>query len=162
MQRTLFITIFVGLLTVSCGTAKKNLKSEKIDSVRIVREVEYIEKVRDTIIYVSLPVETREVIRRDSSELETKIAVSRAKIMADGYLYHTLDNKPLKLPAEVNIKETEITKDNIKEIIRYEYIEVPVKIPLNKFQSFLHISGYGFWFMLIGLIIFRVVFKHRI
>ncbi len=66
--------------------------------------VEYIERVRDTTIYIPVPVEVKEiVVRRDSSYLSTSLAESQAIIMPDGALFHSLQNRPLSVPVVVPV-----------------------------------------------------------
>lgn len=147
----------VCLSFASCCHKKITTHSQTIDSVRVVREVEYIERLRDTVIFIPVPVEIKEVIRLDSSYLETSFAESDAKILPDGSLYHTLYNKPQDIKIPIQVKDTEEKIIEAETIIQYERIEVPIKMPLSNFQWFLIISGLIMWFALIIWIIFKLI-----
>lgn len=96
------------LLVTSCGTAGKiqnNIETEYCDSVRIV------EHIKDSLIYVPIPLETNQAIVTlgDTSKLETSVAKSVAFLNKEGHICHTLENKSdRKLPAIVPIHFKEI------------------------------------------------------
>ena len=80
-----------GLLCLcSCSVKRAVQKENKEERVR----VEYREILKTDTVTVQLPQERIEVIRRDSSHLETNLAASDARIQPDGTIYHTLRNKP--------------------------------------------------------------------
>ncbi len=56
MKRALVIIAVLALFS-SCCARRVVLNDTKVDSVKIVREIEYIERWRDTTIYISLPAE---------------------------------------------------------------------------------------------------------
>lgn len=124
-----------------CGVRRIAVRSERADSVQIVREVEYRERVCDTVVYVPVPEGSREAVRRDSSHLETSIAVSEASIGADGLLRHTLRNKPVTLPAALQVREVERTQRRDSAVVRDVRVEVPVKLPLSWWQRFWIATG---------------------
>lgn len=149
MGNTSNIIIAAALLLSSCCSRTIPQRSEKRDSVRVVHETQYVERLRDTVIYVHLPAESREAETRcDSSTLETSIACSRARINPDGTLYHTLENKSTKLPAHVGIKDT--NRQEKRDIIVYRDNYVSDTIAVK------HIPKSYWWFM--GIAILSVAF----
>lgn len=124
------VSIVAAVGHISCSR-KAMETSERRDSVRVEHRIEYVEKVRDTTIYVSLPVEVREVVRRDSSFLETSIAASFARIEADGSLFHSLSNKERQLEARAQVKDIE--KSEQRDSVRIEYVrEVETVVKTRK------------------------------
>lgn len=143
MKRAAYIVavIILSALCWGCGVRRIAVRSERADSVRVVREVEYRERLRDTVVYVPVPEGSREAVRRDSSHLETSIAVSEASIGADGLLRHTLRNKPVTLPAALQVREVERTQRRDSAVVRDVRVEVPVKLPLSWWQRFWIATG---------------------
>ena len=88
------ITFAVALLLFSsCRTGRQVVVVEARDSVRVEERVREI-KVTDTL-FVEVPAQSAERTTADStSHLENDYAVSDARIMADGSLYHSLETKP--------------------------------------------------------------------
>lgn len=124
-MKRFFIFIITLLLFCGCGTQRRILPSTDKE----VR-VETILQERIDTVYVTLPREIVEVVRRDSSYLETSIAESSAVIDSLGLLHHTLKNKDMKLPVTVKEVEKIIIKDSL--IVHKEPVEVTVikhKIP---------------------------------
>lgn len=131
-MKTAFLIILAFALASCCRKPITTSYAEKYsDSVRVERV--YIERVRDSLIYVPMPVESHrtEGIKADTSHLETSIARSSAWVDGDGHLGHSLENKPVSIPAEVQIKDTEIITDteakksketNEVQVIRERYI----------------------------------------
>ena len=110
------------------------------DSVR----VEYRERlVRDTA-YIEVPREAERIITRDTtSHLENTYATSDASIQA-GLLHHSLETKPQKLaaPVEVPIRDTiyiQMSSDVQKETI----IEIRNELTKNQRRQIA-----GFWILL--------------
>lgn len=136
MRRAAYIMAGLSAACWSCSPRVLPVRSERTDSVRVVREVQYREKVRDTTIFVAVPAESREAARRDSSHLETSVAASDAWIGADGVLSHTLRNKPATLQTVAQIRDTERTQRRDSIGSRVEWIEVPVKLPLTRWERF--------------------------
>lgn len=131
--------------------------TETRDSV-VIREVEYVERLRDTTIYVGLPDEKRKVtLRRDSSRLETSLAESMARIEADGSLSHTLRNKPLKIPVRVAVTERATLVAEQKETGSRSVVEVPVRLPLRGLEKFLLCCGVLFCALLAGKALFLII-----
>lgn len=123
------IVMLILLSLVSC-TAKKIVQKEVSgEKVRI----EYREILRTDTVTVQLPPERMEVIRRDSSRLETSLAISDARIQPDGTIYHTLENKPFSPKIEVRYKDRETVRDSI--VYRAKEIPYPVEKDLNWWQK---------------------------
>lgn len=127
----------VGLLS-GCSTKKVVQKERSDEKVRI----EYREIWHTDTVTVPLPGERIEVIRTDSSHLETALSVSKASIRPDGTLYHTLENKPFSPRIEVKWKDRIILRDSI--VYRDKEIPYPVEKELNRWQKFrMNIGGYA-------------------
>ena len=114
------------------------------DSVR----VEYRERlVRDTA-YIEVPREAERIITRDTtSHLENTYATSDSSIQA-GLLHHSLETKPQKLaaPVEVPIRDTiyiQMSSDVQKETI----IEIRNELTKNQRRQIA-----GFWILLAAAI----------
>lgn len=114
-----FITIFVITLFVTACAATK--------TVYVPTDAETIVEYRDTTIFfrdtvfISPPVEEKQnTTLRDSSHLETSLAISDAWIN-EGKLNHTLRNKQENLKAKID------TTFSIKYVNKY--IEKPVPYP---------------------------------
>lgn len=114
-----FITIFGILFFVTACAATK--------TVYVPTQAETIIEYRDTTIFlrdtvfISPPVEEKQnTTLRDSSHLETSLAISDAWIN-EGKLNHTLRNKQEKLKAKID------TTFSIKYVNKY--IEKPVQYP---------------------------------
>lgn len=146
-----FIAI-VMLLFSSCRTSRQVVVVEARDSVRVEERIREI-KVTDTL-FVEIPGQKESTTVRDSSShLENDYAVSDARIMGDGTLYHSLETK-----ARTDTLSKELTvqaKDSI--IYRYKLNTkvVTVEKGLSDWQK---IQIRGFWIFLIltsGYIIIR-------
>lgn len=100
---------------------------------------------------ITLPVEhTQQVTFEDSSHLETSLAISDARIMADGRLFHSLKNKTNFLQDSIPSleKETVVTKDSI--ITVEKIVKVEVEQELSKWQKILISLGYiGIGFIIV-------------
>ena len=143
------------VLFLSCRTGRQVVVVEARDSVRVEERVREI-KVTDTL-FVEVPAQSAERTTADStSHLENDYAVSDARIMIDGSLYHSLETKPRTdtLTQELSVQ----AKDSI--IYREKVIPqiVTVEKGLSDWQK---IQIRGFWIFLIltsGYIIIRKKF----
>lgn len=100
----------------------------------------HIERIPDTVFF-EIPVEVeRHTVRDTVSRLETSLAVSEARINADGSLFHALANRPqrLTIPTE---RET-IYRDSIVYRDRMEQDTIEVARELTKWQK---MQIRGFW-----------------
>ena len=88
--------------------------------------VEYRERVvHDTVMYKP-PQESMYIQTKDTtSHLETSLAESDASIV-DGVLYHSLRNKPQKIPVPVVVTVHDTTV--VQGSVRTEIVEVPAKL----------------------------------
>lgn len=111
------ITFAVALLLFSsCRTGRQVVVVEARDSVRVEERVREI-KVTDTL-FVEVPMQKESTTVRDStSHLENDYAVSDARIMADGSLYHSLETKPridtLTQEMYVQVRDTTIYREKV-------------------------------------------------
>ena len=127
---TIFVFIAIVLLLFSSCRTGKVVVVEARDSIRIEERLRYVPVV-DTF-FMEVPTQSAERTTADSmSHLENDYAVSDARIMADGSLYHSLETKPRTdtLTQELSVQ----AKDSI--IYREKVIPkiVPVEKELNWF-----------------------------
>ena len=121
----------------------------KVDSVVIEKIVERVDSV-----YIPVPGESVEVVRQDSSHLETSVAISDAKIDSNGVLHHTLKNK------NTNLKKEIVYKDKIieKKVEVEKEVPVEVEVPVKYVPDYYKWINILFWCMAGTGIIF-VIFK---
>ena len=124
------------------------------DSLRIETHIRR-ETLRDTV-YIALPRESERAVVRDTvSRLETSLAISCARINADGSLSHTLSNRRAELPAAVD-RVTEV-RDSIVWRDRTVVQRVEVGRPLSAWQQ---LRLRGFWVLLaVSAVLLRAVVK---
>ena len=130
--------------TACCPRLYPTTTTQTKDSVR----VEYRERlVRDTA-YIEVPREAERIITRDTtSHLENTYATSDASIQA-GLLHHSLETKPQKLaaPVQVPIRDTiyiQMSSDVQKETI----IEIRNELTKNQRRQIA-----GFWILMVAAI----------
>lgn len=142
----LIIAAVVGAMFAGCCPCR-HLTTSTRDSVR-VETVIRTERVPDTV-FVEVPVEaTRQTVRDTTSHLETSFAVSDARILADGSLFHSLENKAQKRP--VSIEKELVYRDSVVYRDRTDTKIVEVARPLTWWQQ---TQIRGFWIFLAILII---------
>lgn len=120
------------VLFSSCRTGRQVVVVEARDSVRVEERVREI-KVTDTL-FVEVPMQKESTTVRDSmSHLENDYAISDARIMADGSLYHSLETKPRTdtIPKElyVQVRDTTIYREKVIPKV------VPVEKPMGWFTQ---------------------------
>ena len=132
---TVAIFVFIAiamLLFSSCRTSRQVVVVEGKDSIRIEERIREI-KITDTL-FVEVPPQSAERTTADStSHLENDYAVSDARIMIDGSLYHSLETKPRTdtIPKElyVQVRDTTIYREKVIPKI------YPVEKELNWFTQ---------------------------
>lgn len=151
----IFLFITTVMLFSSCRTGRQVVVVEGKDSIRIEERVREI-KVTDTL-FVEVPMQKESTTVRDSmSHLENDYAISDARIMADGSLYHSLETKPRTdtLTQELSVQA--------KDSIIYREKVVPKIVPVEKgLSDWQKMQIRGFWIFLIltsGYIIIRKKF----
>lgn len=112
-MKKFFYTSFLCLLLAGCK-AKERIVVEQRDSVR-TEVVERVVYVPDTVA-VEIEREVEKVVVRDTiSDLRNKYAHSRAQVLQDGYLLHTLESIPqtivVERPAKVVYKDSIVYRD---------------------------------------------------
>ena len=144
------LAILVFLTTCSCWSSRQTVREKEMNDEKV--RIEYREIIRIDSVPVQLPAERIEVIRRDSSHLETDLAVSDARILPDGTICHTLQNKPFTPKIPVQNTDREIIRDSI--VYQIKEIPYPVEKELTRWQKFrMDIGGYAV-FALLGIVIF--------
>ena len=166
MMRFLTLTVLALIFLVSCKTQKQQtLTSPPVvltdtDSVRV-------EKIIETVyvpveVEVALPEESSvNATLNDSSHVETTIAFSDAWI-ADGKLFHTINNKEGKLKGTTYTPTT--TERASKEVIREKEVPVPTPYPVEierDFSTFERIKLSSFWYLVGALTIAGIYFLRK-
>jgi hypothetical protein len=156
MKKLLIFTTI--LLFVGCRAVQ--LPPERHETTETVR-IEFREILRDTTIYIKIPVESHSVVLRDTiSELETSLARSVA-MWSDGLLHHSLENRDTTLQARIVYRDREMIRDSI----RSEYREIPYPVPaeFTRWQSCLIVLGQVFfWLITLGFIYSLFIFYRTI
>lgn len=121
----LFLFIAIVLLCSSCRTGRQVVVVEARDSVRVVERVREV-RVVDTVLVQVPPQREVVTVRDSSSHLENDYALSDARILADGSLFHTLETKPRTdtLAREVDVQ--------VRDSIVYREKVVPQPVPIEK------------------------------
>lgn len=152
---TALLAAVVVFAPAGCCPRRIGISRSVADSMSSDREVRYVERVRDTVIYVNVPAEVREAeSRRDSSFLETTVAKSVARINGDGSLFHTLENKPRKEPVTVTVKDKTRNETVSAGSVRIERVEVPVPSPPTWMQKTLMGCGVAFVSLAAAAVVF--------
>lgn len=124
-MRYLIVYILLLLMVVSCAATTKTVYVPVQGENKIVYRDSTI-YLRDTI-YVPLPQEEKEIVtHRDSSHLETSVAVSDAWVGEDNKLNHTLRNKKTSIPAKRDTVFTIEYVDRINTQVVVEEVKVDV------------------------------------
>ena len=149
----IFLFIATVMLFSSCRTGRQVVVVEGKDSIRIEERVREI-KVTDTL-FVEVPMQKESTTVRDSmSHLENDYAISDARIMADGSLYHSLATKPRTdtLTQELSVQA--------KDSIIYREKVVPKIVPVEKgLSDWQKIQIRGFWIFLILTSVYIIIRK---
>ena len=147
----MFIVMFLMMGCSICQRVQYVPVENKVDSVVIEKIVERVDSV-----YIPVPSESVEVVREDSSHLETSVAISDAKIDSNGVLHHTLKNK------DVNLKKEIVYKDKIieKKVEVEKEVPVEVEVPVKYVPDYYKWINILFWCMAGTGIIFGI-FKIR-
>ena len=120
----IFIAIVLFLFS-SCRPGQQLVVVEARDSVRVEERVREV-KVTDTL-FIEVPRQAAERTTADSSShLENDYALSDARILADGSLFHSLETKPRTdtLTQELSVQA--------KDSIVYREKVVPQPVPIEK------------------------------
>lgn len=152
LVKVFLVAAGVCILSVTgCCPCRKAVSSQVADSISSQYRRDYREIVRRMTVPVRLPDESRHVlVRQDSSMLETSLALSHARIDSTGRLHHTLRNKAVEIPVEVQVKEVAVRDTVVMERVRTEKIEVPVRLPLRWWEKGLVWAGVAGIVFLVG------------
>lgn len=121
----LFLGMVLGLLALFCFCGCSRQTLPPVQTVRLQDSVAYERIHTETLVPVTFipPAQMTERTSRDStSHLENDFAVSDARILPDGSLFHSLATKQNPITVEAPA-----IADTIRE---KEYVEVPVETPV--------------------------------
>lgn len=158
MKKTvcIFCILFLLLLLSGCRSHRHlpgTVNRQDSVNVRVETHTEY---VTDTV-FVEIPAQTAERATRDTvSHLETSYAVSDARLMADGTLYHSLSNKAGKRPYET--QKAVVYRDSIVYRDRVVTETKTVKVP-REMTWWQKTQIRGFW---AAIILLAVVCRKKI
>lgn len=153
-----FILVLMMFLMVGCGLIHPRYVpvESKRDSVYIETLIERVDTVK-----VDVPGERVFVIRRDSSRLETAVAMSYAEIDSVGFLHHSLENKKVSLEKEIVFKDRVIEKKvEVEKEVPVE-VEVPVKY-IPGYYKWINIIFWCFVGVFVIFIVLNVHFRFKI
>ncbi len=127
----LALVLVLTLLFIS-GCSPKLMPGHDTDTE--TKDSTYVKVVtKDSLVYVPIPLEKDQVIvsTKDTSRLETSVAMSAAFVGLDGFLHHTLSNKseeklPVVVPVTSKYVFTGATHTETHTITNY--VEVPAKL----------------------------------
>lgn len=144
MKNILFL-IAVSQVVFACCPCR-SLTSMTADSVRIETVVR-TEFVKDTV-YIDVPREVVQEIVADSSHLETEYARSDARILTDGRLFHSLENKAQKKLVEVQSRIEYRDSVVYRDKVQREVVEVE-----RAFTAWQRLQMTGFWVFMTAILI---------
>ena len=135
----LYLAVFS--LFVACSAPRVIQDYQRDSVVYIVKDSTIF---KDSVVLVEIPTERERLVAAatDTSRLETSVARSEAYV-ADGRLYHTLQNKDALLPVKIAIPEKVHTEQREKALIYKQTEIVEVEKELSKWQNFIQMLGYG-------------------
>ena len=135
----LYFTICLGFL--GCSTPRVVQDYQRDSVVYIVKDSTIF---KDSVVLVEIPTERERLVATatDTSHLETSVAWSEAYV-ADGKLFHTLQNKDALLPVKITIPEKVHTEQREKAMVWKQTEIVEVEKELSKWQNFIQMLGYG-------------------
>lgn len=136
-MKNILCLIVVSILARACCPCR-SLTSTTADSVRIETVVR-TEFVKDTV-YIDVPREVVREITADSSHLETEYARSDARILTDGRLFHSLENKAQKKPIEVKSRIEYRDSVVYRDKVQREMVEVE-----RRLTAWQRLQMTGFW-----------------
>ena len=142
--------LFAAVLAASsCGTVRQTGPFSQSDSTRVEVRTQTVTKT-DTVT-VELPVIIERNVTLDTlSRLENAYAKSEAKV-TNGFLHHSLETKPVKLPVEV--KTQTVYKDSLVYRDRIITQTVEAERKLTKWQSFkMHTGGATLTLLVIAIV----------
>lgn len=115
-----------------------------------VIETRYIERVDTVQVSVPVPAQSVENVTADTvSHLETDVARSDAWLDTLGRLHHTLENKPVELPAQVPVKSYE--RDSI--VYRDHPVLYSVERELSRWEQVkMDFGGFALGAVAVGLL----------
>lgn len=152
------------LMLCACSRRAIPVRSERSDTVALNRYL----RIETRIQYVPVMLEiapqrySQVVPSSDTSHLETDVAESNAYLLPDGRLHHDLSNKPQQREQIVPVPVTDTMRVDSVRHSRQEIKEVPVPMPLTKWQQFWIRSGKIGWtclLLILGILGVRVIRK---
>ena len=126
---------------LGCSTPRV-VQDYQRDSVSVIVKDSTIFK--DSVVLVEIPTERERLVAAatDTSRLDTSVAWSEA-FVADGKLFHTLQNKDALLPVKITIPEKVHSEMRERAMVYRQTEIVEVEKELSKWQNFIQMLGYG-------------------
>ena len=127
-------------LFVACSAPRVIQDYQRDSVVYIVKDSTIF---KDSVVLVEIPTERERLVAAatDTSHLETSVAWSEA-FVANGKLFHTLQNKDALLPVKITIPEKVHSEQSEKALIYKQTEIVEVEKELSKWQNFIQALGY--------------------
>lgn len=127
------------------------MSSESVqDSIRVEYRDVVREIVKDTTVYVHLPVEKYKAVENNYSHLETLFSTSIAWVDSLSRLNHSLETKHIPVTTTIQYVDREVVKDSIVYVYRDREVEVmKEKKRIN--------WGVMFAFFLLGAIFVQII-----
>lgn len=137
---------FVAALLIAAASCSPKILIQR-DTTTLVR-TEYVERVKDSLIYIELPKDSVVNATMDTtSHLSIKTASSEASIV-NGILVHSLyANADYKPEYRLQIKEVETVRDSIVYVTKE--VPVPVEKKMRLRDRLMIYLGYAAIFMLV-------------
>lgn len=143
-------------LLAGCSSTKPVQVMTESSTASVEVRTERVVEIDTVMAY--LPVMVEKTLTRDTtSVLENDYAISVAKVLPDGFLWHTLELKP-QTPIPTPVQKESLKRDSVTEVVK----EIPVPTPyevtvpaeLSNWQKF---QMRGFWVVLALMLISAAV-----
>ena len=121
-----WLVCIFGCLLIGCCPCRKQFTASQRDSVRIEYRERIVPIIRDTTIIVEVERERVQEVADSASHLETRYAVSDARIER-GRLFHTLEQRgrieqPVKVEERIVYRDSVIYQDRQQVEVREVYV----------------------------------------
>ena len=120
------ISAIVAVIAIACCPCRKVYTATQHDSIRIEYRERIVPIIRDTTIFVEIERERVQEVADSASHLETRYAVSDARIER-GRLFHTLEQRgrieqPTKVEERIVYRDSVIYQDRQQVKVQEVYV----------------------------------------